>query len=145
MPDKRHFVAVALLALAVITVSLSAAAPAALAQQPAEIDPAADRSASFQAVEGPTQEDIAGLPLMVAAYAVVWLLVLAYVARLGVMHRRLDAEITRISRGLGEMPAPAPARSKAPAKASGVDVSAAKASAGETSPAGEQSGAPSAP
>jgi CcmD family protein len=80
------------------------------AQEPnAKDEPAADgkpraasdeRAASFEAVSGAVKEDIAGGPLMLAAYAVVWLAVFGYVFRLVRMHRSIEDELSRVERAI---------------------------------------------
>ncbi len=60
-------------------------------------DPAESRATSFQAVEGSRGEQVPGGPLMVSAYGVVMVLLLAYVARLGLLQRKTAAEVERLS------------------------------------------------
>ncbi|MDB4990317.1 MAG: hypothetical protein JWN04_5495 [Myxococcaceae bacterium] len=60
-------------------------------------DAAESRSASFQAVEGPTKEDVPGGPLLVAAYAFFLVAVVAYVARLGSLSAKNRAELERLT------------------------------------------------
>lgn len=67
----------------------------ALAQDAAE-----ERSQSFRAVEGAVKEDIAGGPLLVAAYAVIWVLVLLYVVRLVRLQQRAERDVARLERVL---------------------------------------------
>ena len=55
------------------------------------------RAATFQAVEGSRGEQVPGGPLLVSAYGVVMVLVLGYVARLGLMQRKTAAEVERLS------------------------------------------------
>ena len=57
-----------------------------------------DRATSFQAVEGAQHEDVPGGKLLVAAYAVVMVLLVGYVARLGMMHRKTASDVERLSR-----------------------------------------------
>ncbi|HEY2735917.1 MAG TPA: CcmD family protein [Polyangiales bacterium] len=59
-----------------------------------------ERAQSFQAVSGGVKEDVAGGPLMLAAYAVVWLAVFGYVFRLARLHRNIEVELTRIERAV---------------------------------------------
>ena len=73
----------------------------ALAQETGAQDAADDRAQSFQAVEGGVKEDIAGGPLMLAAYAVVWLVVFGYVFRLVRLHRGLEDNLNRVERAVG--------------------------------------------
>jgi CcmD family protein len=74
----------------------------------AEDAPAAtadDRAQSFQSVAGGVKEDIAGAPLMLAAYAVVWLALFGYVFRLVRLHRSLEDNLTRVERAVAAGPA----------------------------------------
>jgi CcmD family protein len=73
----------------------------ALAQGEAD-GTADDRAQSFRAVNGGVKEDIPGGPLMLAAYAVVWLVVFGYVFRLVRMHRGVEASLARLERAVGE-------------------------------------------
>ena len=68
-------------------------------------DAADDRAQSFQTVSGAVKEDIAGGPLMLAAYAVVWLAVFGYVFRLVRLHRTLEDNLTRVERAVAAGPA----------------------------------------
>lgn len=67
--------------------------PDQAAQSPGE-----SRSQSFVAVEGAVAEDIAGGPLLLGAYATIWVLMLAYVFRLARMHDKTQHEIDRLSK-----------------------------------------------
>jgi len=74
-----------------------------VADAPPVVDDAAQaadesRSQSFQAVDGAVEEDIAGGPLMLAAYAFVWLAVFGYVLRLIGLQRRTLEEIAGLRR-----------------------------------------------
>jgi hypothetical protein len=69
---------------------------------------------SFERVEGPDTENVPGGLMMVIAYAVIWLLLLGFVVRLGLLHRGTAGDVARLERSL----AAAIAREeKAPAKA----------------------------
>jgi CcmD family protein len=59
-----------------------------------------DRAASFQAVSGGTQEDVAGGPLMLLAYAAVWLVVFGYVFRINRLQRGVEANVERLERSI---------------------------------------------
>jgi CcmD family protein len=59
-----------------------------------------DRAQSFQAVTGAVKEDVAGGPLMLAAYAVVWLAVFFYVFRMVRMQRGVEDNLSRLERSL---------------------------------------------
>jgi len=71
------------------------AAPAFAQESPDE-----SRATSFQAVEGAQKENVPGGTLLVAAYAVALVLLVGYVARLGMMHQKTAAELERLSRAL---------------------------------------------
>ena len=73
---------------------------ATFAQDAAE-PTADDRAASFQAVSGAVKEDVPGGPLMLAAYAVVWIAVFGYVFRLVRLQRGVEANLERLERTLG--------------------------------------------
>jgi CcmD family protein len=73
--------------------------------QDAPPEAAEDRAQSFQSVSGAVKEDIPGGPLMLAAYAVVWLAVFGYVFRLGRLHARLEDNLSRVERALAAGPA----------------------------------------
>jgi hypothetical protein len=75
---------------------LGLATAPALAQE----DPAESRATSFQAVEGAQGEKVPGGALMVGAYAVALVLLVGYVARLGMMHQKTASELERLSRAL---------------------------------------------
>jgi len=81
---------------------LLASTGVALAQE----DAAESRSASFQAVEGATKEDVPGFPLLVAAYGTILVVLVAYVARLGLLQRKNGEELDRLSRALERAPRP---------------------------------------
>jgi len=66
----------------------------------AQEDAAESRSASFQAVEGPTKEDVPGGPLLVYAYAFIMVALVAYVARLGSLQGKNKSELERLTRVL---------------------------------------------
>jgi len=55
-----------------------------------------DRAASFQAVSGGTKEDVAGGPLMLLAYAAVWIIVFGYVYRINRLQRGVEANLERL-------------------------------------------------
>ncbi len=66
----------------------------------AQEDAAESRSATFQAVEGSTKEDVPGFPLLVGAYGTILVVLCAYVARLGLLQRKNGEELDRLSRAL---------------------------------------------
>lgn len=53
---------------------------------------ATDRATSFQAVDGARQETIAGAPLLLGAYGLVWLFVFAYLVRLSRLQAAAEKE-----------------------------------------------------
>jgi CcmD family protein len=63
-------------------------------------DAAEQRSQSFQAVQGAVREDVAGGPLLLAAYGVIWVLVLLYVVRLVRLQAHAQADVERLERVL---------------------------------------------
>jgi hypothetical protein len=67
------------------------------APNPEAEDAAESRATSFQAVEGPTAEQVPGGTLLIAAYAVVLVLLVAYVGRLGSLQRKNQNELARLS------------------------------------------------
>lgn len=54
----------------------------------------------FERVEGPDQENVPGGTIMVVAYAVIWLLLLGFVVRLGMLHRGTAQDVGRLERSL---------------------------------------------
>ena len=68
--------------------------------QEAQQTNAEDRAASFQAVSGGTQEDVAGGPLMLIAYAAVWIIVFGYVWRINRLQRGVEAHLERLERSV---------------------------------------------
>jgi CcmD family protein len=76
--------------------TLSALAATARADDPAQND----RAQTFEAVTGPVKEDVPGGPLMVAAYAVIWLCVFGYVFRLVRLQRGADENLARLQQDL---------------------------------------------
>lgn len=87
-----------LLPLGFLAGSLLVTPTPSFAQEEAQAEGAAEsRSESFVAVEGAVKEDIAGGPLMLAAYAVTWIFLFLYVVRLVSMQQRTLKEIERLS------------------------------------------------
>jgi CcmD family protein len=70
------------------------AASAAHAQE----DAAEQRATSFQAVQGAVTEDVPGAPLLVAAYALIWLGVLGYVWRVARLQADGMTQLAELSR-----------------------------------------------
>lgn len=65
---------------------------------PLQADDPGDRAQAFQAVEGAVQEDVPGGPLLVAAYALIWLGVFGYLMRLVRLQGHTEREVTRLER-----------------------------------------------
>jgi len=90
--------------VAAALLATSAPAVIALAQDDdgaEEIDPAAERAQTFEAAEeGAQTENIPGGLLMVAAYAVIWALMLGYTVSLGFRQARTAAELARLREDL---------------------------------------------
>jgi CcmD family protein len=53
-------------------------------------------------VQGAQREDVAGGPLLLAAYGVIWVLVLLYVIRLVRLQSRSQADVERLERVLSK-------------------------------------------
>lgn len=85
---------------AVVFAWLSCAPLLAIAEEARAQDAAEERSQSFQSVEGAVQEDVPGGPLLVAAYAAIFALVLLYVVRLVRLQQRAEADVQRLERVL---------------------------------------------
>ena len=78
-------------------------APALVAAEGGEPGSAQDdRAETFQAVSGGVKEDVAGGPLMLAAYAVVWLTLFGYVWRLNRLQRGVEANLERLERTVAQ-------------------------------------------
>ena len=73
----------------------------ALAQDSAD-EGTADRAQTFQAVEGAVKEDVPGGPLLVGAYALIWLAVFGYLVRLVRLQAHTEAEVARLEKALAE-------------------------------------------
>ena len=67
-----------------------------------------DRAQSFQAVSGGVKEDISGAPLLLAAYAVVWVTLFGYVWRISRLQRGVEANLERLERTVARESASAP-------------------------------------
>ena len=63
----------------------------ALAQDAAE-----QRAQSFRAVQGAVKEDVPGGPLLVAAYAVIWVFVLLFVVRVVRQQQQSQRDLARL-------------------------------------------------
>lgn len=88
-----------LLAAVLNSFVLLAAAPS-FAEGGAQEEAADSRATSFQAVEGPQKEQVAGGPLLVGAYAFVLVLLVGYVARLASLQSKTTAEVERLTRAI---------------------------------------------
>lgn len=77
----------------VATLFVHACMIAGAAAQAAGDTPDESRSTAFQAVEGAVKEDIAGGPLLLATYAIIWLVLFAYVFRLVGLQKRTQIEL----------------------------------------------------
>ena len=65
-------------------------------------DAAEERSQSFQAVKGAVKEDVPGGPLLVYAYGLILLLLVAYLIRLALLQQRSEREVARLAQLLGK-------------------------------------------
>lgn len=59
-----------------------------------------DRATEFQAVQGNPTEQYSGAVLLVAAYAVLWVVIFAWIALVWRKQRGLDARLTDLERVL---------------------------------------------
>jgi CcmD family protein len=73
-----------------------AAEPDTTSEQRTE-DPAEERAAQFVGVRGPDAEQIPGGPLLLAAYAIVWVLLFAFLLRMRGLQRQTADELDRLS------------------------------------------------
>ena len=62
--------------------------------------PPATAAQSFQAVRGAAKEDVAGGPLLVIAYAAIWVVLLLYVIRIVRLQQRVQSDVERLERVL---------------------------------------------
>lgn len=94
------------LAALFVLVSVSFAAAPSAAQQPPEdpaataADPQEDRASAFRAVRGPDAEQVPGGALLIGAYGAVFLLMLAYLWRLGRLHAANAEQLERLAQTL---------------------------------------------
>jgi CcmD family protein len=68
----------------------------------ADDEVAGDRAQTFEAVSGAVKEDVPGGPLLVAAYALIWLAVFGYVFRLVRLQRGADENLARLQQDLSK-------------------------------------------
>ncbi|MCZ7677505.1 MAG: CcmD family protein [Sandaracinaceae bacterium] len=80
----------------VLAFAVLSACPVALAQE----DAAESRAATFEAARGAQLEEIPGGGLLVAAYGVVFLLVLLYVVSIGFRQARTARELDRLEKDM---------------------------------------------
>ncbi|UJR86805.1 hypothetical protein [Sandaracinus amylolyticus] len=92
------------LALAAFMV-LAPLATAFAQEEPRRETAAESRATSFQAVEGPSTEDVPGGPLLVGAYGTILVLVLTYVAWLGRLQSTTARDLDRLQKALDRAPA----------------------------------------
>jgi CcmD family protein len=78
----------------------SSHASSSQAQEAAQETATDDRAADFKAVTGGTKEDVAGGPLMLVGYGVVWVAIFGYVWRLGRLQRDVEANVERLERSV---------------------------------------------
>ncbi len=90
---KQIMVRVGRLAWLFVVTGLSLHAASVFAQ---DVDPGTDRAETFVPVEGPQVEDVPGGPLMVGAYALLWILVFGYLFMLSRRARNLEARIAQL-------------------------------------------------
>lgn len=98
--------------LGAFTVGLLVLAPAtlcarALAQDEGAEDAAESRATEFQAADGAQTENIPGGALMVAAYGVIFVLVLGYVISIGYRQAQIGADVARLQKDLESQETPA--------------------------------------
>ena len=74
-----------------------APAPADAAAESAEESPAEERAAQFVGVTGPEAESVPGGTLLLAAYAVVWVLLFLFLVRMRGLQRQTAEELERLS------------------------------------------------
>jgi CcmD family protein len=94
-------VAAAAVAGSLVVLTLLPLATVALAQDAgAEAQEGTGRESEFVAMTGPAQESVSGGALMVAAYAVIWVLLCAYVGRLAMLQASTSKELARLDAAL---------------------------------------------
>jgi CcmD family protein len=64
------------------------------------------RATSFQAVSGSQKEQVPGGPMVIAAYAVLWVLVGGFVLRMGRSQRVLESEVAAMEKRLASLERP---------------------------------------
>lgn len=76
--------------------------PAAAQEQVQEADPQDDRATAFRAVRGPEAEQVPGGTLLLAAYALVWVLLLLFVLRLAYLYAKTRRDMDALERRMDE-------------------------------------------
>jgi hypothetical protein len=95
--------------LASFVVSTLLVASLALADIPPEDIPPQEpesRETSFQAVTGADQEAVPGGNLLIGAYALLWLFVGLYVARMGLEQRKVETRIAGVEKRVAGLERP---------------------------------------
>ena len=102
MADRLMGMVAPVLAALVLALCFGLAGERAYAQQEqataAPEGPASGRQTAFRSVSGAEGEQVSGLTLMVTAYGLIWLLVLAYVLRLAALQAASEREQRRLER-----------------------------------------------
>ncbi len=93
-------------AAGVAVMALALGATTMVAAQADDDDPAASRSATFQAVEGPTTEQVPGGALLLGAYGAFMLMTIGYLAHLARLASGTQREVARLRRVLERAPTP---------------------------------------
>ena len=93
-------------ALALATFMALAPLATAFAQEeePRRETAAESRATSFQAVQGPSAEDVPGGPLLLGAYGTILVLLLTYVAWLGRLQSTTARDLDRLQKALDRAP-----------------------------------------
>ena len=71
-----------------------------MAEAAEAVDPEEDRASAFRAVSGPEAEQVPGGTLLIAAYGVIWVLVLGWFWRLGRLQARTRDDLERLRASL---------------------------------------------
>lgn len=95
---KRFMLSAALAFSACVMSTAPVSAEEGAAEPAATETPAEERATQFVGVEGAPTDSVPGGTLLVAAYAVVWLLLFAFLWRLRRLHQRNEAELARLGR-----------------------------------------------
>jgi hypothetical protein len=67
-----------------------------------------DRATAFRAVEGAPEEQVPGGPLLLGAYAIVWVALLLFVLRLAYLYAKTRRDLDGLERRLGGGPGAPP-------------------------------------